>query len=215
VLREPANRYLVRHLCWVLTIEGLDAYILVPRVSEDLDLLVDALRPAPSGQDVDVVIGLRGPLAGPDRCNGLVVPMLVFDQVYSFDRDALVAAIPKPDSVPKAQEAQFRANARDLFDQMIQVTDNLGATDEHRALNYVAVRYDRVYAIATELSGRNFSSTGVDVRRSRLSGARTIVDVIFTFTHRQTDVTEKYYLRVDVTEEFPFLVTKLSPFYDR
>jgi len=23
------------------------------------------------------------------------------------------------------------------------------------------------------------------------------------------------YLRVDVTEEFPFLVTKLSPYYDR
>jgi hypothetical protein len=27
-------------------------------------------------------------------------------------------------------------------------------------------------------------------------------------------VTEKHFVRVDVTEEFPFLVTKLSPFYD-
>jgi hypothetical protein len=31
----------------------------------------------------------------------------------------------------------------------------------------------------------------------------------------QTDVVEKYFVRVDVTEEFPFLVTKLSPYYDR
>jgi hypothetical protein len=30
-----------------------------------------------------------------------------------------------------------------------------------------------------------------------------------------TDVTEKFFVRVDVTEEFPFLVTKMSPYYDR
>jgi PatG C-terminal len=53
----------------------------------------------------------------------------------------------------------------------------------------------------------------VDVRPSRLSGVRRIVDVIFSFTHRQTDVIEKYFVRVDVTEEFPFLVTRLSPYY--
>jgi len=29
------------------------------------------------------------------------------------------------------------------------------------------------------------------------------------------DVTEKYFVRVDVTEEFPFLVTRMSPYYDR
>ncbi|WP_157537724.1 cyanobactin maturation protease PatG family protein [Kitasatospora azatica] len=39
--------------------------------------------------------------------------------------------------------------------------------------------------------------------------------VLFSFTDRHTDVTEKHFVRVDVTEEFPFLVTKLSPYYDR
>jgi hypothetical protein len=48
-----------------------------------------------------------------------------------------------------------------------------------------------------------------------LSGERNIVDAIFSFTDRATDVVEKQFLRVDVTEEFPFLVTKLSPYYDR
>jgi hypothetical protein len=38
--------------------------------------------------------------------------------------------------------------------------------------------------------------------------------VIISYTNRQTDVTEKYLVRVDVTEEFPFLVTKLSPYYE-
>ena len=42
-----------------------------------------------------------------------------------------------------------------------------------------------------------------------------VVDVVFSYTSRQTDVTEKYFVRVDVTEEFPFLVTKLSHYYER
>ncbi len=38
VLSERANRYLARQLCWVMTIEGLETYILVPRDPADLEL---------------------------------------------------------------------------------------------------------------------------------------------------------------------------------
>ena len=38
--------------------------------------------------------------------------------------------------------------------------------------------------------------------------------VIFAYSDRNTNVTEKYFVRVEVTEEFPFLVTKLSSYYD-
>jgi hypothetical protein len=62
---------------------------------------------------------------------------------------------------------------------------------------------------------RNFSLTSVGVRTSRLSGVRNIVDVVCSYTHRETDVTEQYFIRVDVTEEFPFLVTRLSPYFER
>jgi hypothetical protein len=47
-----------------------------------------------------------------------------------------------------------------------------------------------------------------------LSGTRKIAEAIFAYTNRNTDVTEKYFVRVDVTEEFPFLATKMSPYYD-
>jgi hypothetical protein len=77
------------------------------------------------------------------------------------------------------------------------------------------VRYPAIYARAAEAYGQNDSLTAVDVRPSRLSGIRKIVDVIFSYTDRQTDVTDKSFVRVDVTEEFPFLVTRLSPYYDR
>jgi hypothetical protein len=212
ILSQRQNRYLARQLCWVLTIEGLETYILVPRDPADLDLLVEAVRPAPSPLDVDVVIGTRGPIAQPQMCNGLMVPIVAFDQIYSFDRDALIQSIPKSD---KMTEAEFKPAAEELFVRIMQLADNAGATDEHRALNYLAVRYPAIYATTADAFGRNASLSAVEVRPSRLSGTRRVVDVIFAYTNRQTDVTEKYFVRVDVTEEFPFLVTKMSPYYNR
>jgi len=38
---------------------------------------------------------------------------------------------------------------------------------------------------------------------------------MFSFTNRNTDVVEKFSTRVDATGEFPFLVTKISSYYDR
>jgi len=98
--------------------------------------------------------------------------------------------------------------------RIMQMADNAGATDEHRALNYLVVRYPAISYQTAELFGQNASLTSVEVRLSRLSGMCRIVDVIFSYTHRQTDVIEKYFVRVDVTEEFPFLVTRLSPYFD-
>ena len=59
-------------------------------------MLVEAVRPAPRPADVDIVIGMRGPIAPPEMCNGLMVPIVGFDQIYSFDIDALVKSIPDP-----------------------------------------------------------------------------------------------------------------------
>jgi PatG C-terminal len=38
---------------------------------------------------------------------------------------------------------------------------------------------------------------------------------VFSFRDRTTDVVDKFFTRVDVTDEFPFLVTKMSPYFDR
>lgn len=210
ILSERQNRYLARQLCWVLTVEGLDTYILQPRDPADFDLLIGALRPAPSPEDVDIVVGMRGPLAPAEMCNGLIVPVVMFNQVYSFDKDLLIKSLPKPE---KMAAGTFERTAEELFFRIMQMADNAGATDEHRALNYLAVRYPAIYHQAAESFGRNFSLTSVYSRPSRLTGTRKIVDVIFAYTNRQTDVSEKFFARVDVSEEFPFLVTKLSPYY--
>jgi hypothetical protein len=207
VLEQRENRYLVRQLCWVMSIQGLDTYILVPRDPADADLLPQAAQ-----ADIVAVVGVRGPIANPDICNGLMVPIVAFDQIYWFGRDELVKAIPRPEQLT---EEAFAQAAGELFDRVMQVTDNAGATDKDRALNYLSVKYHAIYATVANQHAANASLTAVDVQPSALSGTRNLVDVIFSFTHRQTDVVEKRFTRVDVTEEFPFLVTKLSPYYDR
>lgn len=214
-ISNPENRYLARNMCWVLIIEGLETYILVPRDPRDLELFIDAYRAEPRRDDLDVIIGVRGSVAPPEMCNGLAVPVVVVDLLYSFDRESLISAIPRPESITAKNDAKFRSAAGALFDEITQLADNAGAIDEHRALNYLTVRYPRIYAVTTEQLNRNFAFTGVEVTPSRLSGVRKIVDVVFSYTHRETDVVEKQFVRIDVTEQFPFLVTKMSPYYDR
>ena len=195
-----------------MTVGGLETYIVVPRDPTDINLLVETLRPDPRPGDMDLVIGVRGPLAPSSMCNGLVVPIVAFDQLYSFGRDSIIESIPRPEEIPAER---FRHASAEVFDQIIRMTDNAGGSDEERALNYLAVRYPAIYVAVANAHGRNLSLTAINVRTSALSNVRNIVDVIFSFTHRTTDVVEKLFLRVDVTEEFPFLVTKLSPYYDR
>jgi hypothetical protein len=262
----------------------------------------------------DVVIGVRGPIAPPEMCNGLMVPIVVFDQIYSFDRAALIGAIPMPANdvararhradrldqkidvggIARRQEIgfepldredptemarqitvralrqhavegllvglagciraarrlrefllrgetrkarldltdgineggrgaalcgaaaeQFGAAAEETFNRIILMTDNAGATSEHRALNYLAMRYPGIYEKAAAQFANESALSAVDVSASALSGTRELVDVIFSYTNRRHDYTEKCFCRVDVSEEFPFLVTKMSPYYDR
>jgi PatG Domain len=210
-LSQKENRYLVRQMCWVLNIQGIPTYILTPHDPADYDRLVEALSIAPLDMDVNVVVGIRGPIVSPNVCNGLMIPIIIFDQVYSFPVESLIKAIPKPEKIP---QRQFTDTAKILFDRVIQMSDNAGATDEHRAMNYLTVRYDRIYAQTAEMYGRDHSLSAIEVLSSPLSGVRKIVDVILSFTNRNTDVIEKYRVAVDVTGEFPFLVTKLSPYYN-
>ena len=123
-------------------------------------------------------------------------------------------------SVPKQKgisEDQFKKTFSSLFNHIVQIADNVGATDEHRALNYLTVRYDQIYHRTQSMQDEKYIFTAVDVRPSRLSGPRKIVDVIFTYESigAALGAPHKWFVRVDVTEEFPFLVTPMQEFFER
>jgi hypothetical protein len=210
---DPDNRYIARQLCYVLTIEGLETYLLVASDPLDIDRLTKALRPpAADTRDIDVVIGRRGPLSTPDMCNGLIIPIVFVDQIYSFDKKTLLKSIPRKE---KENEDQFNKTSNAVFDHITQIADNAGSTDEHRALNYLSVRYDEIYHRTQLMQNDNYSFTAVEVRHSRLSGTRKVVDVIFTYENRTNTAVQKWFVRVDVTEEFPFLVSPMQQYFER
>jgi len=209
VLSLPKNRYLARKLSWVLTIQGVPIYILLPTGPEDLDGLLEAIRPQWGPLDRQVVVGRRGPIAQPDMC-GLEVPMVLIDQIYQFKHGEFMRSIQRE----AAAGERFRDAADDMSRRMMQIADNTGSTDKHRALNYLSVRCPEIYTKAAEEMQRDFSLTSVEARDSRIRGSRKIVSVVFSFTNKN-GTAERYFVRVDTTEQFPFLVTKMAPFYDR
>lgn len=211
ILNDKKNSYLAREVCWVFTVENIDTYILQPRDSGELTKLIESIKPV-KGVDTDVIIGVRGPVAPPHMCNGLQVPLVLCNQIYSFMLDEFVDSIPKPE---RMEDEAFKAAAKDMFFRIMQLADNVGEMDEHRAVNYLALRYDAVYAHTMEMLAADKFLKSVEVRTSRLSGTRKIMDVIFSYVNRKTDVTEKYFTRVDVSGQWPFLVSKLQPFYER
>ena len=212
VLTAPPTRYLARHLCYVISIQGVDTYIVRILDSADLQSLVDALNPATSGNGLHVVIGVRGPLAPASYCNGLSLPMVTVSQIFTVDAASLARSVPRPD---RMEEDAFRSALQDVLAPVMQTSDNVGANDEHRAFNYLTARYPALYARIAEAYAVGSPLAAVDVSPSRLTGSRRIVSVVYACVSRTTGAADRFFARVDVTEQFPFLVTGLSPYFDR
>ena len=215
ILTDPDNRYIARQGCYVLTVGNVETYIIIPSDPLDLDKFVQTLRPVPSDGDIDLVIGRRGQIAPPEMCNGLLVPVVMVDQLYIFHKDdlinELIKQIRKDGGIPEGvTDEQFKKTAEALFNNIIQITDNAGATDEHRAINFLSVCNYEIYVRAQLMQNENYSFTNINIRPSPLSGARKILDVIFSYENRASRAVQKWFTRVDVTEEFPFQVSPLQ-----
>jgi hypothetical protein len=99
---------------------------------------------------------------------------------------------------------------------VLQLADNAGATDEHRAFNYVAVRVPQFYVRIVRQKDLGAPLQRVEVLPSRMNetSGRKLLNVVLVFRDGN-GAEEKFRARVDVTEEFPFLDLPLSPYYER
>ncbi|MFF8913220.1 hypothetical protein ACF08M_07815 [Streptomyces sp. NPDC015032] len=207
-LALPENRCLARQLTYVLSIQGVEAYVLLPRYSEDYGKLIDALRPNPSPLDLDVVIGVRGPISMPDECNGVPLPEARFEQLYSFDRTSLVKAMKKPRGMTSEQ---FEAATEEVLTKILQIAENTGATHEARAANYVACRYAAVYTKTFESFANDFALASIDVHPSPVGETRHVMEFTLSYTDRRTDMTDRFSVLVDTQDMYPFLRNRLAP----
>ena len=104
-----------------------------------------------------------------------------------------------------------------LGEHFVQMADNWGLSDEDRAYNFLVARY--------ELTAQNIAGIHKDYK---LDGRADILVPAQRqrWSHRQsrysrtehgdnTALEEKYFVRVDVTHEFPFIVTTWHPYLER
>ncbi|MET8830444.1 hypothetical protein ABZX40_33715 [Streptomyces sp. NPDC004610] len=208
VLARPENRYLARQMQYVLTIQGVETYDVVPRYPEDFDKLIAAVRPAPTSLDLDVVVGLRDPHPAADSCSGLALPVLEFQQLYSFDRPSLFTAIEKPDGM---SAKRFRSTADEVLTKILQITENAGATPEDRAANFVACRYAAVYLKTFEAFTDDYALTSIEVRPATVGADQGVMSFTVSYTSRTTDLTENYSVLVSTRYLNPYLLTRLGP----
>jgi hypothetical protein len=213
VLREPDARYVARQVCWILKVEGLPAYCLALRDLHDLPDLISCLD-NPDGDDFDLFVGSSS-LIPVESCPGVAVPILAVDQLSSFKRADLLKWVKTPSK--KKAAGQNAPDPTELFNQLVQSADNLGDTDEWRAVNYLAVNYRPLYERFAEMTlpANGWSLDSIKVAHSRLGREKRIVDPVFAFRHRQSGVVQKYFVRVDVTHLFPVLIHQISEYFDR
>lgn len=217
VLRDKKkSRYLARQLSWRLRIENKPRFVLKPNDPDGFDDLIDCLEPPeedpkppssrnkrgsrvktasvepPPQQDLHVIVGIQGSET-PDGMTEVVV-----DQVFSIEH-------PQLGDIPG------------LGGFLEQLSDSEGLEDTDRAYNYLAARYTIPRETLAEIT-KEFELASVPAIHSRLSGDKgRIVRVIFTFKSKSANrpAERKYFVRVDVTEEFPFIVTPWQQYLER
>ncbi|MBM7865655.1 hypothetical protein GTO89_02510 [Heliobacterium gestii] len=211
VLSQARNAALAREICWVLQIDGcVDSYILQARSPIELTEIIGYTEADyPKKRKHVLVIGVRGPVASPKMCNDLQLPILFCNQVTPFTEEDFVQYV---SGKTKVDEKIVAAT----FSQLLAFTDNAGNTDVHRAINYVILKYDAVYKMAKAMlqdSNNPYTLAKVWGRPANAQGNRSIVEIIFTYEDRYLGDEAHWYCRVDVSDQFPFLVTPLARFY--
>src|SRR5205085_12303262 len=96
-----------------------------------------------------------------------------------------------------------------LFEGTMQAAAEAGAANEQRALSYLVSSYPAIYEKAAEAYGRKFLATELEVGFFGVSDDGKVMDVIFSFTKYEANVTEEYCERAAVSGDVATVDTGL------
>ena len=211
-LSQGRNRYIAREMCWTFQIFNTDSYVVKPRSERELTHLISALAPRPHFT-FDVIVGQLGPLAPAEMCNGLQLPILLCDEMYTFTYNEVVETV--KDALPRGATTD---QIVEMLKMAFPLFANGGQTDAQRAVNFLITRYMAVYTTAwmmmfTEQDGQKYSFVGVNTQPSVVQGTDRVIDVIFTFRGEKNYDMVRWYTSVAVQGEFPYILTNMSRYY--
>ena len=203
-----SNGHLARRMCYLLMIGGTPAYVIAPAGSYMFPEVMNAVAGVGQEDTWCLIIGRRGSINSPGSCGGIVAPVVVCDQLYAFSGadwyHSLEDRLEPVFAAKRVTRKDFGPMALELFSQVVQSTENLGASDAHRAVNYLLMQHPGLFLAAAERVGKQRLDR-IDTRTIHGLGLRRLVGVIATFVDPVTGVAERLFTRVDVTEEWPFV----------
>jgi hypothetical protein len=203
-----ANQHLAVRVCYLLVIGAVPAYVVAPPTALVRETILAGLSATDKSDQWAVLVGRQGPVCSPSDCGGLLVPMAVCDQLYVFSVEEwlsdLTTALKPAVGAKKTNRETLSKVARELFNQTVSALQNIGATDAHRALNFLLMRHPGLFLAAAERAGKS-ALDKIETRVIHGLGTRRLVAVILTFLDLTTGVPERLFCRVDVTEEWPFV----------
>lgn len=205
------NPQLARYMCWVLESPlGTEACVVTPRDRQDIETFIATLQDG--DMVVHAIVGSPAPVDAPYACQTqTALPVVWADELLSFEVDEML------DAMPGAQEgkeaAGWRQTAKTLFSWLTQRAGNLGTSDQHRALNYLALRYPALYHLTYEQQSAGNLLIAVDTQPSVVAGRRAVA-VRFVFRNPHTQMILRHQCYVDVHEVLPFLAQPLKPTYE-
>lgn len=206
LLGQGQYDYILRDACFILTIGEIDAYLVQARGYPERHAMVAASNQQPAPSIYSAIIGPLGPVAGPEVCNGLQLPIVYCNQIFSTTAAAMEHYLQTaigPDTDTESQSQQ-------MFQLLMQMTDNTGSSPEHRALNYVALRYPLIYKIAATMYQQGFRLIRIEVTSSSFPDAR---DIVFTYQMNDIGQLTQWRCSIDVSGLFPYIVGRLSQSY--
>jgi len=112
------------------------------------------------------------------------------------------------------QQALVTSAASNAFGVLTLLSDNTGQTDEHRAINYLTFKSLALYTQEIQMELNGFTLNSVSAQPDPLSGTRHIQDVILLYASTSTTQVQRYFTRIDVSGQFPFMVNDLAIYYD-
>lgn len=212
--------YLSRQICWLYTIGNTSTYILIPGDPFFYDLFIQTLAHPPSRPFeiisnepiLDNIVGVKGAIG---TCANVILPMVRVDRlktirVEDVRNNIRSIADDSYNSDMRISQDEYRTSMSFVLDRMLQFSENEGATDGQRALNFLTLNSRNIYTEILRIQSReNAVLDNVVPTPPRMIGNKKIVDVVFYFRSQEGLRTFMYAISVNVTGEFPFLQ---SPF---
>jgi len=210
-------RYIAEQISWVLSIKNKDTYQIMPRTYIELDDIIESLKPEENSLQAvnSITIGLEGSPQTP-MDNGPSLPSVLCNQVYFFTMEKL------HNDIKKSVSAGTLA-IQDVIKQL-EFEPNLGNNPTDRAKNYLAFRYPTIYkqtdALKTQKNNidikvDSYSLVDIQTKNNKRGDNRILIDVSFQYQSNNQKEKIFFHCDVDVSEQYPFISTKLNQFTPR